>query len=180
MAANKISELTELTEIGDSDILPVVSGGETKRITLDNLLAKAVRIDKPNQIESVDSKEAIADDDIIMIEDSDDANSKKKITREEFLSDTIRMDKSDQISGLDEKTSIHENDIFLIEDSEGGNDKKMIKVSTLRDGLALIVEGEGAPGSAPAKTGSIYIDTATDAIYISKGTTGTDDWVSVG
>jgi hypothetical protein len=180
MAANKISELTELTEIGDSDILPVVSGGETKRITLDNLLAKAVRVDKPNQIESVDSKEAIADDDIVMIEDSDDANSKKKITREEFLSGTIRIDQTDQISELDEKNTIHENDMFLIEDSEGGNDKKMIKVSTLREGLALIVEGEGAPGSAPAKTGSIYIDTVAETIYISKGTSDTADWLSVG
>ncbi len=115
-----------------------------------------------------------------MIEDSDDANSKKKITREEFLSDTLRSDKSAQISALTEKTSIDEEDLFIIEDSESSNAKKKVKVSTLREGLALIVEGEGAPGSAPPKTGSIYIDTATDAIYISKGTTGTDDWVSVG
>jgi hypothetical protein len=180
MAANKISELTELTEIGDGDIIPVVSGGETKKITLDNLLAKAVRIDKPNQIESVDSKETIADNDIIMIEDSGDANNKKKITREEFLSDTLRMDVTDQISELDEKNTIHENDMFIIEDSEAGNTKMKLKVSTLREGLALIVEGGGAPEEAPSKTGSIYIDISSSSIYISKGTADVEDWVSVG
>lgn len=38
MTATKISELTEVTTPDGADVLPIVSGGETKKVTLLNLL----------------------------------------------------------------------------------------------------------------------------------------------
>lgn len=40
----------------------------------------------------------------------------------------------------------------------------------------LIVQGSGAPGSAPSKIGDIYIDTNIGKIYISSGTDSSADW----
>jgi hypothetical protein len=41
MTDKKISELTEVTSPAGSDVLPIVSGGDTKKVTVDNLLAGA-------------------------------------------------------------------------------------------------------------------------------------------
>lgn len=41
----------------------------------------------------------------------------------------------------------------------------------------LFYSGEGAPSTAPEKAQRIYIDTLNGEIYVSKGTTSSDDWI---
>jgi hypothetical protein len=134
MASKKISEFST-TEFSDDAYIPVVSGGATYKMSLAELLKKTIRVDKSSEIVLFDSKSSIQNNDIMMLEDSDNSNSKKKCTKAQFLYDVpqVSSGSADPSGAPAKKGLIYINtttgDIFLSADTTGTGDWKAIYVA---------------------------------------------------
>jgi hypothetical protein len=86
MAGDIISELTELTSVSDTDILPIVSGGVTQKVQKTNLVsAERTRLDNletdvTNLEIVVNNASASAPASVILAEDTDNGTNKITIT----------------------------------------------------------------------------------------------------
>lgn len=109
-------------------------------------------------IGALPEKTAPVDDDVFIIEDSEDDNKQKKVKKTKVL----------VINTLAEKTTIADNDLFLIEDSAQSNIRKKVKKSNLvpldTDGTLADNSDTQIPSQKAVKT---YADTK-----ISKTTAG--------
>jgi len=100
MSSKKVSELNELSVFSDAAYVPVVDGGTTYKMSLENLLQKTIRVDKSSEISTVATKTVTSNSDLIMLEDSASSNTKKKCTKEQFLHDVPQV-----ITGTDNPIS---------------------------------------------------------------------------
>lgn len=135
MSAKKVSELSETTTFSDTAYVPVVDAGVTYKMSLENLLQKTLRTDKPSEISSVDSKTAISNGDFLMLEDSASSNTKKSCTKAQFLHDVpqVSTGSADPSDAPYKKGLIYINtttgDIFISSDSSASSDWKAIYVA---------------------------------------------------
>ncbi len=104
----------------------------------------AVHVDEANEISGVSEKVTPASADLLLIEDSEDSNSKKRIQLQNLShpvgagSDTtaIHDNEANEISAVAEKVAPVNADLLLIEDSENSNIKKRIQLQNLPAGPA--------------------------------------------
>ncbi len=132
MAAKKIDEYESTSTHDDNIQFLCIAGGVSKLMSLEDILQKTLRIDKPSEINAVSTKINVADSDLMLIEDAADFNAKKKCTKSQFLVDVTQ-----------------------------------------------VTSGTTDPASTPGKLGQIYIDTATPAVWISKGIASSSDWIKI-
>lgn len=175
---SKITQLDEISSIGDNDIICIVQDGVTKRITVANFLALTFRKDKANQLSTVAEKTTFTDNDFLFIEDSTDGTvgTKKKIKLVNVLQKAVRVDKPDQIDSIDVKADVTTGDKMMIEDAANDDNKKKITVGSLKSVFSMVQFGSDAPVDTPPSRGAIFIDTAHVKIYISIGTVDVSDW----
>lgn len=135
MSAKKVSELNEITTFSDTAYVPVVDTGVTYKMSLENLLQKTLRTDKPSEISSVSSKTAISNNDFLMLEDSASSNSKKSCTKAQFLHDVPQVisGSADPSDAPSKKGLLYINsttgDIFIAADTSSSGDWKAIYIA---------------------------------------------------
>jgi len=102
-----------------------------------------------------------------------------KMSFENLLQKTLRVDKSSEISSVTTKTIITDGDLIMLEDAASGNvKKKCTKSQFLHDVPQIVIAGSN-PVSTPGKIGMFHINTADSRVYISKGTSSSDDWIEI-
>lgn len=93
------------------------------------------------QFNATPNKSTIVSNDIFIIEDSEDANTKKKVTWTNVKTALISVfygNFTGQFSATTEKTTIVDNDTFIIEDSAASYAKKSLKFSSIKTALSSI------------------------------------------
>lgn len=150
--SGQVSGLTEKTTPVDADNFMIedsAASNAKKRVKwssikatlktyFDNIYYGAIA----GQFNATAEKTALANADLIVIEDSADTFNKKKVTwtnikvfLKTYFDNIYYGAVSGQFAATTEKTSITANDLFIIEDSAASNGKKSLKYSTLKTAL---------------------------------------------
>jgi len=85
MSSKKVSELNSLSVFSDTAYVPVVDGGVTYKMSLEDLLQKTIRIDKSSELSEVATKTVITNTDLLMVDDAASSNAKKKCPKQHFF-----------------------------------------------------------------------------------------------
>ena len=128
--------------------LPTGPGGSDPDAIHDNVAG---------EIAAIDEKTAIVGADLVVIEDSEDANNKKRAQVTNLVADAndpeaIHEDVAGEIAAITEKASPVSADLILIEDSADSNNKKRVQIGNL----------PGGTGSTPQVPLSVTADLTID------------------
>lgn len=133
----------------DNDRLPVGDDGQVLQADSSEALgvkwadktasdADAVHINVANEISGIVAKAVVADNDILIIEDSEDSGNKKKITMSSLPTnpnaedaDAVHVNVPSEISAITAKSTPVVGDYIVIEDSENSNNKKSVTLNNL-------------------------------------------------
>lgn len=120
----KIPELTSATVVNDADLIVISQGGTTIKMTRELFLANVIRSNVAAQISALTEKTTAAEDDAILIEDSEASNAKKmmKLSRVGgiFTSAGVPASAPPFIGAINIDTT--NDDVFIATDTTGSGD----------------------------------------------------------